>query len=137
MQWMLHIPRSYYTIIEVEKGSEESVFYFLSGIRDNVFINPSKDILDKYSKEDNDKVIVKNLVTDAPLQKIDTIQISSIEKIIVDLIIDTELFSEYQGRDLESIIENAYQFNSVNEDKLLRYASRRRKRDFVEKNLKK
>lgn len=135
-QWMLHIPKNYETIIEVEKGSEESVFYFLSDLRDNVFMNPSKDILDKYSKEDTNKIIVKNLVTDAPLQKIGTIQISSIEKIIVDLIVDAELFSGYQGRDLDSIIENAYQFNSINEDKLLRYASRRRKRGFVEERLK-
>jgi len=32
-QWMLHIPNNYETIIEVEKGSEESVFYFLSDIQ--------------------------------------------------------------------------------------------------------
>lgn len=133
---MLHIPRSYQTIIEVEKSSEKSVFYLLSDIRDNVFINPSKDILDKYSKEDTNKVIIKNPVTDAPLQKINTIRISSIEKIIVDLIVDTELCSEYQGRDRESIIENVYNFNSINEDKLLRYSSRRRKRDFVKKTIK-
>lgn len=134
--WMLHIPKNSETIIEVEKGAEESVFYFLSDKKENVFLNPSKDILNKYSKDAN-RIIVKNLVTDAPLQKIDNVQISSIEKIIVDLIIEIELFSEYQGRDLESIIENAFQFNSINENKLLRYASRRDKRNLVAQTLKK
>ena len=122
---MLHIPSTHKTIIEVEKGTEDSVFYFLSDIRKNVFLNPSRDILDKYAQENTNQIIIKNLVTDAPLQKINNLRIPTLEKIIVDLILDVETLSEYQGRDLESIIENAYQFHSIQENKLLRYASRR------------
>ena len=133
---MLHIPSTNKTIIEVEKGTEDSVFYFLSDIRKNVFLNPSRDILDKYAQEDKNQIIIKNLVTDAPLQKNNNVKTPKLEKIIVDLILDVETFSEYQGRDLESIIENAYQSYSIQEDRLLRYASRRRKRDFVEQFIK-
>lgn len=135
-QWILHIPSANKTIIEVEKGTEDSVFYFLSDIRKNVFLNPSIDILDKYAQENKNQIIIKKLVTDAPLQKINSLRIPALEKIIVDLILDVETLSEYQGRDLESIIENAYQSYSIQEDKLLRYASRRRKRDFVEQFIK-
>lgn len=126
-QWMLHIPSSYETIIEVEKGSEENIFYFLSDIQDNVFLNPSKDILNKYVNTAKPIIIVKNLVTGSPLQIVDNVQIPSIEKILVDLIVDDELYSAYQGRDLYSIIENAYEYNTINKDKLLRYANRRTK----------
>jgi hypothetical protein len=133
-QWMLHVPRSSEVIVEVEKGAEDGVFYFVSESYSNVFINPSNDILDKYADDNKEKIIIKNLITDAPLQKIDNIQIPSIEKIIVDLILDDELFSHYQGRDLSNIIEQAYQYNTINEDRLYRYAQRRGKRDFV-KNL--
>jgi len=136
-QWMLHIPNNYETIIEVEKGSEENVFYFLSDIRDNVFLNPSKDILGKYANRKKPIVIIKNLITDVPLLDIEQVKIPSIEKIVVDLIIDTELYAAYQGRDLDSIIENAFQYNTINKDTLLRYADRRRKKSFVkEKNYK-
>ncbi len=135
-QWMLHIPSTNKTIIEVEKGTEDNVFYFLSDIRKNVFLNPSTDILDKYALENKKQIIIKNLVTDAPLQKINNLIIPTLEKIIVDLILDVKTLSEYQGRDLESIIENAYQSYSIREDKLLRYAGRRRKRDFVEQFIK-
>ncbi|WP_345742803.1 DUF6577 family protein [Aquimarina aggregata] len=135
-QWMLHIPGTHKIIIEVEKGTEDSVFYFLSDIRKNVFLNPSTDILDKYAQENKNQIIIKKLVTDAPFQKINSLRIPALEKIIVDLILDVETLSEYQGRDLESIIENAYQSYSIQEDKLLRYASRRRKRDFVEQCIK-
>lgn len=130
-QWMLHIPNNYETIIEVEKGSEENVFYFLSDIRDNVFLNPSKDILDKYANRNESIVIIKNLITDAPLQDIEQVKIPSIEKILVDLIIDAELYAAYQGRDLDSIIENAFQYNTIKKDTLLRYADRRRKKPYI------
>ena len=126
-QWMLHVPSSYETIIEVEKGSEENIFYFLSNIQDNVFLNPSKDILNKYVNTAKPIIIIKNLVTGAPLQIVENIQIPSIEKIIVDLIVDDALYSAYQGRDLYSILENAYEYNTINKDKLLRYANRRSK----------
>jgi hypothetical protein len=135
-KWMLHIPNSYETIIEVEKGSEENVFYFLGDIKENVFLNPPRDILDKYANTKESIVIIKNLVTDAPLQKVEQVQIPSIEKILVDLIVDKELFSAYQGRDLNSIIENAFEYNTINKDKLLRYAKRRKKNPIVEQFIK-
>ena len=131
-QWMLHVPGTYETIIEVEKDSEENVFYFVSESRSNVFINPKQDILNKYAKSGEPIIIIKNLVTGSPLQIIDDIQIPTIEKIIVDLIADSELYSAYQGRDLYSILENAFEYNTINEDKLLRYAKRRKKSDAVE-----
>lgn len=134
-QWMLHIPNNYETIIEVEKGSEENVFYFLSDIRGNVFLNPTKDILDKYATRNKSIVIIKNLITDAPLQDIKQVKTPSIEKILVDLIVDTELYAAYQGRDLDSIIENAFQYNTIKKDTLLRYADRRRKKLFVKKRI--
>jgi len=131
-QWMLHIPSSYETIIEVEKGSEENVFYFLSDIRDNVFLNPSKDILNKYANTSEPIIIVKNLVTGSPLLMVEKVQIPSLEKILVDLMVDDELYSAYQGRDLNSILENAFEYNTINKDKLLRYAKRRTKETLVE-----
>lgn len=129
---MLHVPKNTETIIEVEKGSEENVFYFISYSYSNVFLNPSVDILEKYSDDTQDKIIIKNLITDSPLQKCDNVQIPSIEKILVDLILDDKLFSHYQGRDLYHIIKQAYKHNTINEDKLFRYSKRRGKKDVVE-----
>ena len=131
IQWMLHVPSHYETIIEVEKDAEENIFYFLSEIRENVFLNPSKDVLNRYAKTTKPIIIIKNLVTDSPLQKIEKIQTPSLEKILVDLIVDDKLFQTYQGRDLDNILDNAFKYQSINLDKLYRYAKRRRKLDFV------
>lgn len=129
---MLHIPYNFETIIEVEKGAEESVFYHLNRDRENVFLNPTQELLNRYAKDSNEIVIVKNLVTDAPCQMVDGVQIATLEKILVDLMVNAEPFSAFQGRDLESIVENAFDNTTINRDKLFRYASRRRKRAYVE-----
>jgi hypothetical protein len=134
-QWMLHIPRGSKTIVEVERGSEESVFYFISDSYQNVFLNPSLDILEKYADDSKGTIIVKNLVTGSPLQKLDKAQVPSIEKIIVDLILDDEIFSDYQGRDLDQILKQANRHNTINRDKLYRYANRRGKGDYVDKRI--
>ena len=130
-QWMLHIPNTHLIILEVEKEAEENVFYHLKESRKNVFLYTEEGIINKYADDDTDIVIIKNLITDSPLQNIKTVEVPTIEKIVVDLIVDTELFSAYQGRDLDSIIENAVEYYTINNDKLLRYANRRRKKDIV------
>lgn len=127
-QWMLHIPNTHLIILEVEKEAEENVFYHLKESRKNVFLYTEEGIINKYADDDTDIVIIKNLITDSPLQNIKTVEVPTIEKIVVDLIVDTELYSAYQGRDLDSIIENAVEYYTINNDKLLRYANRRRKR---------
>jgi len=75
------------------------------------------------------------LITDAPLQDVEQVKVPCIEKILVDLIVDTELYATYQGRDLDSIIENAFQYNTIKKDTLLRYANRRRKKPFVKERI--
>ncbi len=130
-QWMLHIPNKHLIILDVEKDAEENVFYHLKESKKNVFIHTEEDIINKYADDDTDIVIIKNLITDSPLQKIKRVEVPTLEKIMVDLIVDTRLFSAYQDRDLDSIIENAFEYYTINIDRLLRYASRRRKKDIV------
>lgn len=135
VQWMLHLPNKHMIIIEVEKGSEEHVFYYLSEIYKNVFLNPDNEILNRYADNKQNVIIVKNLITHAPLQNINKIKVPRIEKILVDLQLDTNLFSAYQGRDLDTILENCFEYFTINKDKMLRYADRRRKKNFVAKRI--
>lgn len=130
-QWMLHVPNKHLIILEVEKDAEENVFFHLKESQKNVFLHTEEGIIDMYADDDHDVIIIKNLVTDSPLQKIKNIQVPTIEKIMVDLIVDTELFSAYQGRDLDSIIESTFEYYTINKDKLRRYASRRGKKDML------
>ncbi|WP_353738720.1 DUF6577 family protein [Candidatus Brachybacter algidus] len=58
-----------FTMVEVEKTVEESVFLYLKEHNKNVFLNPKKELLSIYIVEINNPIIVKSLVSESPLQK--------------------------------------------------------------------
>ena len=133
---MLHVPNVNMLFIEVEKGSEEHVFYFLSSIQKNVFLNPSEELLMRYANNNQTIYIVKNLVSGAPIQEIKKVSVPTIEKIIVDLIIDNKMLSAFQEKDLDTILDNVFDYYTINEDKLLHYANRRGKKELVRTRIK-
>ncbi len=117
-------------LIEVEKGFEESVFYTL---KDNhfseVFINPDEQTIDFYIPESNQPIIIKRLITRAPLMRRTEKKVKfntpTLEKILVDLFAEKRLFHYLQGSELISIYENALSNYTINFTKLFSYAKRR------------
>lgn len=116
--------------IEIEKGFEESLFYELKdrGHRE-VFLNPDEKTIDLYIAESKQPVIIRKLLTRAPLlkragKKI-TFYIPTIEKILVDLFVDEKLFYYAQGSELIHIYENAITSYTINFTTLFSYAKRR------------
>ena len=74
----------------------------------------------------NDRVFfVKNLVSEAPLQKVSNVLMPTLEKLLVDILRDTDFFY-LQGSESERIIENAFNLYTVNQSRLFRYAGRRK-----------
>ncbi len=68
-EFMLHIPGRYAVIIEAEKGSLESIFYFLKDNKyKNVFVNPGKKEIDLYISESDNVIILKPIISLSPLQ---------------------------------------------------------------------
>jgi hypothetical protein len=67
-------------------------------------------------------------VTGSPVQLVKNVPTTTIEKLLVDLFCDKE-FEFLQGYELTHIFNNAFSKYTINVDKLLRYASRKAKRD--------
>lgn len=132
-EFSLHISNNHFTLIEVDKESMESIFLALKDKYNNVFLNPNADILEKYVFNSNTPIIVKPLISEAPMQKVRNINTTTIEKILVDLFSDENLFQFYQGREKKTIFKEAYAKFTINNSKLLRYASRRGKKEEIEK----
>lgn len=128
-EFMLHQPNKFQILLEVEKGTEESVFYFIKESRSEVFLNPNREIFEKYLSEKKEPIMVKSLVSEAPLISEQGIKTVSIEKILVDIFCDEVIFSAYQGSEMLNIFESAFTKYSVNHSKMLRYANRRGKKD--------
>lgn len=130
--FMRHQPFKHYVVIEVEKDASESVFAFLTEIHKNVFFNPDEEIFHRYIHNQGVVFIVKNMVSEAPLIEEQKIIIPSLEKLLVDMLIDTSLFSAHQN-EREFIMRSVMEKYTLNELKMRRYAIRRnRKREIDE-----
>lgn len=128
-EFMVHQPGKFYLIIEAEKSSTESVFYYLKEKKYSVFLEPTEEIIDKYFPEDKEPIIIKTLVSEAPTQKVNGVNTVTIEKILVDIFCDEVIFSAQQGSELINIFKSAYDKYTVNENRMLRYANRRGKKE--------
>jgi len=79
-----------------------------------------------------DYIIVRPLVSEAPIQKTGKIHTAMLEKMLVDLAVDKE-FMLFQGSEIYTIFESAFEQYTINQNTLLRYASRKNKREEIEK----
>ena len=122
--FMRHQPFKHYIVLEVEKDACESVFGYLSETMKNIFLNPDEELFDRYISNLDGVVIIKNMVSEAPLIEEQKVIIPSLEKLLVDMLIDTALFSAQQS-EKEFIMRSVTKKYTLNELKMRRYAIRR------------
>ena len=130
--YMLHVPNIAYSFVDVEKDGMETVFHMLQGMRlgRNILFSPSAVDCERYLVG-TDSIVVRQLIGQSPLTEINGCSVPRIEKILVDALGDNELFFT-SGSEIYNIYEYACERNNVNMSKLLRYASRRNRKDKVE-----
>ena len=119
-------------IVEVEKEFTESIYFYLNDeLRMDFFLNPDEKEIEFYISESSVPIVIKRLVTRAPISKLrdkkNVIPVATLEKIMVDLFADENLFHFYQGSELINIYEKIIDRYSINFTKLFSYAKRRRK----------
>lgn len=129
--FMRHQPFKHYTVVEVEKDASESVFAFLTDTIKSVFFNPDEEIFDRYIHNQDEILIVKNMVSEPPLIEKDKIIIPALEKLLVDMLIDTSLFSAQQN-EKEFIMRSVMEKYTLNELKMRRYAVRRNREEEID-----
>jgi hypothetical protein len=134
-EFMLHQPGRFYVMAEVEKDSIESVFYFLKEKQYSVFAEPTKEIVEKYLPAGKGVIIVKPLISEAPVQSVDAVLTITLEKMLVDVFCENVLFAAQQGHEMRCIFEEALEKYTVNLDRMLRYAHRRNRRKALQEYL--
>lgn len=144
-RWLLefghHLPVGYLNLIDTEKETEEAVFNFL---RDEfsipILLKPDEKEIHTYLDRNRDQLIVRTLISQSPLMEVDGIKVPKLEKIIIDLYSDDNLFEMVQGRELQVVYQNLFDTFSINHSTLKRYAMRRNKweefQEYVMQNLK-
>ena len=129
--YMRHIPALGMTLIDVERVAMESVFNFLQGDAPSmsILLNPTEQECERYITTDK-LWIVRTLVNEAPITKVNDTPVPTLEKILVDAADDKELIFA-QGAELYTIYEEAFSSHNVNRSRLLRYAARRHRKDQI------
>ena len=128
-EFMQHQPNRFLLLVETDKETANSIFYFLREIQKPGFIEPTNDILKKYILNEKEAFVVKLLVSEAPTQNINEVETATIEKILVDIFCDDIIFSAQQGAEMRTIFKEAFTKYTINQSKMLRYADRRGKKE--------
>ncbi|MEZ4886869.1 MAG: DUF6577 family protein [Chitinophagales bacterium] len=119
-------------VIEVDKEALEPVFHqFRDEGYQNVFLNPNKQLMQDYVLGQEKSIVIKPLVSRAPIQEVENIFIPTLEKLLVDLVADKHIYYIYQGRELDRIYEDATDRYALNFSTLWSYAKRRNKQKRV------
>ena len=134
--FMHHIPALSMTFVDIERVAMESVFLTLQSRYPSIhlLLNPTTQECERYITTE-ELIIVRPLVNEAPITKVDGITVPTLEKILVDTAGDKELIFA-QGAELFTIYKNAFSSYIVSKARLLRYASRRNRKEQIFKILK-
>ncbi|MFK5982701.1 MAG: hypothetical protein QM499_07300 [Flavobacteriaceae bacterium] len=81
----------------MEKDAAEQVFNVWNEKGKNVFLNPSSQIFERYINNAEDAIIIKHLVSEAPINHVNNVIIPALEKLLVDMLVDEDIFSAQQG----------------------------------------
>lgn len=135
LPYMHHIPSLNFLLVDVEREAAESIFNLLnSDSSRRVYLMPSTTDFDRYINT-NEAIIVRQLISESPLQLVNGIKTPTIEKVLVDIVGDVE-FSFLQGVEINYVYNSIFEKHNVNKNKLLRYASRRGRKQVIEEFIK-
>ena len=131
--FMQHVPSLDVLILETDRSATEAIFEDVREMAENrtVLLRPTEKEYMLYASG-NPSLLVKDLISEAPLIRVDEVTTASLEKILVDITIAPE-FEFARGSELFTIYENADQMYGIGKKTMLRYATRRGKKDEIEK----
>ena len=123
-EFMVHQLFKYHIVVEAEKDATDSVFNVISDFNKNVFLKPDAEIFRRYIINHQEVIIVKPLISESPLQEFDGIKVPCLEKLLIDCLIDNDLFAAQQD-ELDNIYQSVFNKYLINMNKIRRYARRR------------
>lgn len=131
--FMQHIPSIDVLILETDRTAAEAVY---EDVREmaagrTVLLRPTEKEYRLYASG-APSLLLKDLISEAPVISVDGVTTATLEKILVDATIASE-FEFARGSELFTIFENADQMYRIGKKTMLRYAARRGKKEEIEK----
>ena len=113
-EFSIHQTNQHFQILETEKETTQAIFIYLNEQKKNVFLEPTKEVFERYIIDKKNVIIVKSLISEAPIQNTNNLNTTSLEKILVDLFCGDIVFFAYQGNEKKTIYTNAFSKYSIN-----------------------
>lgn len=82
----------------------------------------------------HDFILVKQMISESPCVDVDGVPIPVLEKHLVDMVSD-KMYAHHSAKDLDRQFRLAFDTHTVNQSKMLRYASRKGKKEEVQEKL--
>ena len=121
--------------VETNRDTIMSVFEMLfPKYKGRLFLAPTKEIATTYIEFSRENIIVKPLVTEAPLTLDGKVPVPTLEKLLVDTRVDADYYY-LQGYENLEMLRTAISHYNVNRNRLLRYADRRNMKNSILKDL--
>lgn len=128
-QFSQHLINFNVQLVDVERDVLDSMYYALKEKFSKVML--VGNLYDGIS-EFKDTIIVRPLISEAPTQKSNNTYVATLEKVLVDLATDAEFIS-FQGNEIYTIFRTAFKKYTLNRNTMLRYATRKHKKEIIEK----
>jgi predicted transcriptional regulator of viral defense system len=121
--------------VETNRDTIQSVFdMLLPKYNGRIFLAPTKEIATTYIDFSKENIIVKPLVTEAPLTLDGKVPVPTLEKLLVDTRVDADFYYLHGYENME-MLRTAINHYDVNQTRLLRYADRRNAKGSIQKDL--
>ncbi|HCL00446.1 MAG TPA: hypothetical protein DHW42_10140 [Candidatus Marinimicrobia bacterium] len=120
-----HLPFKYTYFIYTDPDAFIPVFEFLVDKGFNVYNNPGKQIVRKHWIIEDENYIIRQAISESPVEGTEIWKIATIEKILVDLFEEKDKLFLMDGSEFKRIFYNVIFSARINIPTLLRYSYRR------------
>jgi hypothetical protein len=130
-EFSIHQTNTSVIILEVDKDLLEPAFFTLKNEIKDLYLQPGPKEMEIYVLQKEDPVVLKSLISRSPTQgkrdKNLTVNLPHLEKLLVDVYCDRQIYFFYSGVEHGNIFSNAFDRYAVNLSRLRNYAKRRGK----------
>jgi hypothetical protein len=134
-EFMVQQPFSSVVALEVLDSAVNSVVSKLRAENFEAFPKADFKLIETYTKSAQLIIVSKALQTTAIKKQQKLISIAKLEKLLVDIVCDPDIYGQYQGWELENIYRNSIGKYAINFSQMLKYATNRGRKCDVEKLL--
>lgn len=124
-------PFSTVVTLEVKKSAVNAVLSAMRKAGFDAYDKNDYPKMERYITTAQPILIRPELAINPTIAKDCNVRLANIEKTLVDLVCDEDIYGQYQGEELQNIFQNATKRYAINYSQLLKYAGARKRKETV------